>query len=200
VCGTSVTPKGGDAAPVALWVRFRLLFLTMSLFQAPSPDSAMSPAVLLTDDQTRTLRAAVDRIIPADEWGPSASEAGLLPFLNQQLATSLADRLPEYRVGLSALDAEARAAHDGAAFDALTPAAQDALLTSVAAGQTRADWGTLSPPAFFRELVEHTQEGFYASPAGWSLVGFAEDASADETAAAIADGVAATLAQEEAAQ
>ncbi len=163
-------------------------FIAMIIMTTITNSDAAHGSALLTDEQMRVLRAVVDRIIPADEYGPSASEAGLIPFLLRQLETSLADRLPEYRAGLTALDAELRLAHGGLSLSDLAPIAQDALLTEISAGRTHADWGALSPAAFFRELVEHTQEGFYASPHGWKLVGFTEDATPEESAAGIASG------------
>lgn len=130
----------------------------------------------LAPNQTRTLRAAVDRIIPPDDF-PGGWEAGVGDFL-QLLWTREPHFLAEAVQGLDALDREARA-QAGAAFADLSADAQDALLRRVEAGEVRADW-PLPPAAFFALLVRQCMEGFYADPGNggnkdgvsWRMVGF----------------------------
>jgi gluconate 2-dehydrogenase gamma chain len=131
---------------------------------------------LLTDTQTQTLRAAVQRIIPADD-DPGAWQAGGGEFFHRLLMRE-PQFLPTYRYGLDALEAEAQA-DGGDGFSSLTPDAQDALLARVEAGEVRADW-PLDPAAFFRLLVEQTTESFYADPGNggntggvaWAMMGY----------------------------
>ncbi len=131
----------------------------------------------LTDAQTETLAAAMNRVVPPDEF-PGAWDAGAGAYLRKQFGRDLVDVLPVYRLGLDGLDAEARAAH-GQGFAALGPDAQDALLARVEAGEVVAAW--LTPPSrFFGLLVRHTMEGYYADPGNggnkggvaWRMVGF----------------------------
>ena len=131
---------------------------------------------LLTQAQAETLRAAVDRILPADEY-PSGWEAGVGDYF-AHLLTREAPLLFPTQQGLDALDVEARAT-ESAAFAALTPDAQDRLLARVEAGKVRAEW-PLPAPAFFRRLVSQVMEGYYADPGnggnrdgvGWRMVGY----------------------------
>lgn len=131
---------------------------------------------LLDDRQAAALRAAVDRIIPADD-APGGWEAGVGDYF-AHLLTRESRFLSPTRLGLDALDAEARVI-GGASFAALTPSAQDALLSRVEAGEVRADW-PLDAADFFRRLVSQAMEGFYADPgnggnkdgAGWKMVGY----------------------------
>ncbi len=132
----------------------------------------------LTETERETLRAVVDRLIPADQ-DPSGWEAGVGEYLSRQLQGDLAQQISLYRDGLTALEAEARLAHGGLAFAALPPEAQDALLERVEAGSVRAAW-TVSPALFFQQLLQHTVEGYYSDPANggnrdgvaWRMVGF----------------------------
>lgn len=132
---------------------------------------------MLTQPQRATLRALVDRLIPADDF-PSGWEAGVGGYLERQFAGDLSHLLDTYRGGLDALDAEARAT-DGIGFDALAPAAQDELLRRVEAGDVAADW-SVDPAAFFRAAVEHAAEGYYGDPGNggnrdevsWRMIGF----------------------------
>ncbi len=131
---------------------------------------------MFSDTQQRTLRAAVDRIIPADDY-PGGWDAGVGAFLEGLLARE-PRFLPTYRHGLDDLDAEARLT-EGGPFAALATDAQDALLARVEAGEVWAHW-TLDPAAFFRLLVEQTTEGFYADPGNggnrdgvaWDMIGY----------------------------
>ena len=138
--------------------------------------------LLLTPNQTAALRAAVDRILPPDEF-PGGWEAGVGDYLLRQLGPDgdLQRLLPVDRTGLDALDAEARAG-GGTGFADLDATAQDALLARLEAGRAEAPaaWGKVEPALFFRRLVEHSMEGFYGDPgnggnkngAAWDMIGF----------------------------
>ena len=62
---------------------------------------------MLTETQWATLRALIDRLIPADDF-PSGWEAGVGDYLDRQFAGDLSDVVDLYRSGLDALDVEAR--------------------------------------------------------------------------------------------
>ena len=87
---------------------------------------------MLTEPQIATLRALVDRIIPADEF-PSGWQAGVGDYLAGQFERDLRPQLDRYRAGLDALDAEAQAG-SGRRFAELNAEEQDALLRRVEAG------------------------------------------------------------------
>jgi gluconate 2-dehydrogenase gamma chain len=132
---------------------------------------------LFDDLQQQTLRAALDRIIPEDDF-PGAWDAGCADYIAGQLTGQLAHLLPIYHAGLDGLEAEARAAF-AAGFAGLTSERQDALLERIEAGDARANWET-DAKAFFSMLVGHAAEGYYADPAqagnrdraSWRMVGF----------------------------
>jgi len=133
-------------------------------------------SALLSGRQAETLRAAVDRIIPADD-SPGGWEAGVGGYFAHLLTREPQFLFPA-RQGLDALDAEAQAT-EGAPFAALAPGTQDALLARVEAGDVRADW-PLPAGGFFRRLVSQVMEGFYADPGNggnrdgvaWRMVGY----------------------------
>jgi len=132
---------------------------------------------LFNDLQLTTLRATLDRLIPADDF-PGAWEVGCGEYVSRQLSGQLAHLLPDYRVGLDGLNAEA-IAEFGGKFSELNTDQQDALLQRVESGQVRSEW--LTPPAaFFSMLVNHAAEGYYADPGqggnrdriSWKMMGF----------------------------
>jgi gluconate 2-dehydrogenase gamma chain len=62
----------------------------------------------LTDDTDyKTVKAVFDRLMPADELGPSASGAGCLDFLDAQLAGRFGEGQSLYRDSMSTRSASA---------------------------------------------------------------------------------------------
>ncbi len=124
-----------------------------------------------------TLRAAIDRIIPADDF-PGAWDAGAGDYIRRQLAGDLCHLAPLMDAGLASLDAEARTVA-GCPFAALSPDGQDRLLADVEHGVVFTSW-PISPEEFFAMLVRLTAEGYYGDPGNggnreavsWRMVGY----------------------------
>jgi hypothetical protein len=150
----------------------------------PAPGTAVASAQppaesfeTLTADEGATLRAVVARLIPSDERGPGALEAGAATYIDRALAGPLAGSLEAYRGGLAALDRYARSSR-AARFAALDPADQDALLSDLEANVATG----FSPgaAAFFNLLLTHTVQGTFSDPAhggnvdfiGWRMLGY----------------------------
>jgi gluconate 2-dehydrogenase gamma chain len=109
---------------------------------------------VLTEDEARTLAAACDQIVPRDQ-DPGASDAGVVNFIDRQLATRRKKDVGLWRTGLAGLDAAARRGH-GARFADLSGAAQAAVLQAVERDEASA--------AFFRRLRDFTMMGYYGDP------------------------------------
>lgn len=117
----------------------------------------------LSEEEALTLAAACDRIVPPDQ-DPGAAQAGVVRFVDRQLATRLKKQRPRWQAGLRGLDASARRRH-GKPFAELPEAAQTALLQDVEKGAVEAaDWTGVEPTAFFALLREHSMMGFYGDP------------------------------------
>jgi gluconate 2-dehydrogenase gamma chain len=147
------------------------------------------------------INAACARLIPNDENGPGAIEAGVPQYIDRQMGTPWAEGAlyymqgpflaakPEfgnqsaltpkqqYRLGIKAVD-EAVQAATGKAFAALPPADQDDWLKKIEKGEVKSD--ALSLKSFFTLfLLRNTLEGFFGDPlyggnkdmAGWKLIG-----------------------------
>ncbi|RJS94845.1 gluconate 2-dehydrogenase subunit 3 family protein [Salinisphaera sp. Q1T1-3] len=147
--------------------------------------------VFFKADEWRFIKAAVDRLIPADDTGPGALEANVPVFLDLQLASDYGEaaswymqgpfvpdapsvfgyQLPYtpaelYRAAIAAIDAHCRKAH-GDAFAALTTADQEHVLSSLENGDIQlpdTDRGPLPARSFFGFLLKNTKEGFLADP------------------------------------
>jgi len=167
------------------------------------PHSVASQALsYFTAAEFAFTEAAVGRLIPADELGPGAKEAGVAFFIDQQIAGSFGraetwymlgpwkEGTPEqgyqlkltpaqlYRVSIQSIDEYCRHTFNKKTFAELGADNQDKTLHGLEAGEI----GLPDAPAkeFFALLWQNTNEGFFADPiyggnrnfAGWKLIGF----------------------------
>lgn len=172
---------------------------------APGPPLPAAPSAethaYLTKSEVEFLEAALARLIPADELGPGAREAGVATFIDRQLAGEFGTAAREYRLGpwpegtpqqgdqsrltpqelyrvaIAEIDERCLGLH-GQRFAALTPPQQDEVLKGLEEGTFTL--ASAKARSFFGLLWRNTQEGFFADPlyggnrdkAGWRLVGF----------------------------
>jgi gluconate 2-dehydrogenase gamma chain len=132
----------------------------------------------LNDEDSATVAAFAERIMPGAPGKPGATDAGVLNYIDLALAGAYADQQDFYRRGLAALNRYCLATYN-APFVKLDPAKQDAVITALEDGKaTGFTWP--SAQAFFTTVRMHTMEGMFADPvyggnkdfAGWILVGF----------------------------
>jgi len=155
----------------------------------------------LTAPEIAFLDAAVERLIPTDELGPGARDAGVTVYIDRQLFSAWGthgrnyrsgpwrDGTPEqgyqsrltpqeiYRIGIREINDHCRATHKSP-FDQLQPERQDAVLKALEKDEIALP--SLSAKLFFTLLWRNTEEGYFADPmyggnrgkAGWKLLGF----------------------------
>jgi gluconate 2-dehydrogenase gamma chain len=107
---------------------------------------------VFTDDEARTVDAICEQLIPAD-GDPGAHDAGVVNFIDIQLATHLRRHRRAYREGIAKLDATSRARF-GRRFTDLSSDQATELLSDL---DQNAD-------AFFELILTHTRQGFYGDP------------------------------------
>lgn len=171
---------------------------TASAPQAFSP----GPYRFFDADEVKFIDAAVARLVPADELGPGAKEAGATTFVDRQLAGSYgsADRwymqgpwdqgtesqgyqtrftpAQFYRAAVKAIDAYCRNTYKSQAFAELSAEAQDHVLSGLQNDEIKL--AGVNGKAFFDLLLQNTIEGFFSDPiyggnrdmVGWKLIGF----------------------------
>ena len=145
-------------------------------------ESVLVPLRFFTGQEARIIAAACERIFPRDATGPGATDAGVVVYIDRQLAgpygrdthryitPPFRDSVPQhgyqgretprdtYRVGIRALGDFA----------------------SLSAGEQDAKLATIEHSRFFILLRAHTIEGVFSDPihggntnlVGWTLVGF----------------------------
>ncbi|MBB3102965.1 gluconate 2-dehydrogenase subunit 3 family protein [Azomonas macrocytogenes] len=166
-----------------------------------APASHYEPSYFTAEEWT-FLHAAVARLIPTDERGPGAIEAGVPEYIDRQMGTSYANgslwymqgpfnanAAPEfgyqlklspkevYRLGIAAADNWCHQQH-GKLFAQLDAATQDAALKQFESGKVAFE--QLPAKTFFTQLLQNTKEGFFCDPmhggnknmVGWKLINF----------------------------
>ncbi len=169
--------------------------------QAAAP-RAFDGARFFTAPERRCIDAITARLIPSDDTGPGAREAGVVDFIDNQLAGFFgrgdrwymkgpfregtkeqgyqSEHAPAalYRAAIRALDTHCAKQFGGRAFADLSPDEQDKTLTGLEKGEVKLDG--VSAQTFFKLVRENTIEGFFCDPVyggnrdmvGWRAVGF----------------------------
>jgi gluconate 2-dehydrogenase gamma chain len=164
--------------------------------------SGAAPAPFLTDAEKRFVDAAVARLIPNDDLGAGAKEAGVTTFIDRQLAGAYGradswymqgpwqDGVPSqgyqsrlnpaqmYRTAIAAIDRHCTNSYSGKSFADLLPDEQDKVLGGLESGDITLDGANAK--TFFELFLQNTIEGFFSDPiyggnrdmVGWTLIGF----------------------------
>jgi gluconate 2-dehydrogenase gamma chain len=151
--------------------------------QEKSTRTLKIPLRFFTEEEALIVAAAASRIIPTDDSGPGANEAGVVIFIDRQLAGPYGRDRYRYTQGPFEEDAAPEFGYQGKAtpketyreglkglegFDKLSPEEQDKKLMQI------------ERTHFFALLRQNTIEGMFSDPlhggnvdmVGWQLVGF----------------------------
>lgn len=134
---------------------------------------------VFTDDEWATLKAVCARLLPQPpERTSPVPVAALIDRKMQGSGDGYRDaRLPPmreaWRLGLSAIEAEAAARH-ARPFHQLSADEQDALLTAVQNGYAaHPAWAGMKPELFFaKRMLPDCVGAYYGHPTAWNEIGF----------------------------
>jgi gluconate 2-dehydrogenase gamma chain len=125
--------------------------------------SSLRPYQFFTEAEAKSLIAMCEQIIPRDDT-PGATDAGVIFYIDRQLAGPLDRHQQPYRSGLAAVRKTCLQGYK-APFEELAFEQQTDALRQIEAGRVPPElWGELSPQAFFGLVLDHTRQGFYGSP------------------------------------
>jgi len=148
------------------------------------------------------VQAAVARLIPSDDTGPGAIEAGVPEFIDRQMEGVFGHaalwytqapfvpssplfgyqgKMPPrevYRAGIAATDAWCKQQKGGKRFAELDAAAQDEVLKGLEGGSIQ--FAEVGAKDFFTFLLQNTKEGYFSDPihggnknaVAWTMIGF----------------------------
>src|SRR5438309_5015564 len=151
--------------------------------KSAQPKTVRIPLRFFTESEAAIVAAVASRIFPSDDTGPGAQEAGVVIFIDRQLAGPWGRDARRYthepfEDGLAAefgyqgkatpREVYRQGLKDLAGFDALPPAQQDEKLKHI------------DDSIFFTLLRRNTIEGMFCDPihggnvdmVGWQLIGF----------------------------
>lgn len=166
------------------------------------PNKAPGTYVFFTAAEAAFVEAASARLIPQDELGAGAIEAGVPGFIDSQLAGDYGQasrwymqgpwaageptqgyqtRMTPaalYRAAIREVDAAVGQSPNRSVFSALNAADQDQWLERLEKGDVALP--TADAKTFFTMLLQNTKEGFWSDPVyggnrdmvGWKLIGF----------------------------
>ena len=164
-------------------------------------DEAPYKPAFFSESELAFLEAACDRLIPSDEHGAGAIEAGVLEFLDRHMQTPYAagdiwymqgpfvESKPQFgyqgklalkdiiRVGIADFDAHCKKAF-GKLFKELTHGQQEDLLKQAEAGKL--EFANISSKLFFKHLLGETKNGYFSDPihggnknmVSWKMIGY----------------------------
>lgn len=122
----------------------------------------MTSFMIFNPHQSRTASAIFDCMFPANSHSPSATEIGVVEYVDRALAGAYSDDAENYRLGLAALD-QASMRLCGKAFADADSQQQSQLITALERNDLP-ELRTPNPRAFFDTLRAHLQEGLFADP------------------------------------
>jgi gluconate 2-dehydrogenase gamma chain len=152
--------------------RRKFLTVAVPLYAAgPLYVYAAGPLQTFSREEASIVEALCDQVVPADDT-PGAKQAGVLYYIDRQLAGPLHRFQTAYHSGLSQLR-DACLGRTGRDFTDLPFPEQTKFLQEVEAGRVE------KLDSFWRLVIDHTMQGFYGSPAhggnrdevSWEMLG-----------------------------
>jgi gluconate 2-dehydrogenase gamma chain len=119
--------------------------------------------MFLSDDEASVMGSIADQIIPPDEW-PGGRDAGVVTFIDRQLAGPYRRFQQDYRKGLAAIT-DTCVRRYGKHFEALTGGQQTSFLQDMESGRLEeGTWKNGFHRRFFELLRSHSLQAYYGSP------------------------------------
>jgi len=178
LAGAAAVLPAGLAAKASETAALPVLDVRASL-ESRSVETPARARQTLSVAEFEILTAMVARIIPADELGPGAREAGAQFYIDRELGGALSEQKEAYQIGLAALDRYSRYSR-GRPFVELSETDQDSVLIDCQGGSATATGAGFagSSGQFFNMVRSHTLQGTFSDPyyggnrdfVGWDLL------------------------------
>ena len=127
----------------------------------------------MTDAQRQTTKALADTIFPADEYGPAASEVGVVEMVDEWISAPYPDQRNDRPLILQGLEwtEQESAKRFNMRFADLDDAQRRAICDDIAfAGKAQPRFK--GPARFFARFRSICAGAYYATPAGWKALGY----------------------------
>ena len=135
-----------------------------SILLMPSCFRQESSWLFFTDAEAACVTALCEQIIPADEHGGGATEAGVIHYIDRQLLAVFDYDQVVYQMGIAALQATCLELYDQR-FESLERETQKAICFKLEKNEfPENNWGELEQSRFFNLVIRHAMQGFYGPP------------------------------------
>lgn len=127
----------------------------------------------MTADQKKTATALADVILPKDQYGPAASEVGVVAMIDEWVSAPYPQQQGDKGVileGLAWLEADAKQRF-GKAFSELDAGQHHEICDDICYART-AKQQFKKPAAFFARFRSLAASAYYATPPGWEAIGY----------------------------
>lgn len=122
-----------------------------------------APYRFFSEAEASLLIAICEQIIPRDDT-PGATDAGVIYYIDRQMAGPFVRHQQSYRLGLASFRQTCLQLFK-AGFEGLPFEKQTDVLRMIEAGKAPAElWPGTSQQDFFNLVLDHTRQGFYGSP------------------------------------
>lgn len=122
-----------------------------------------SPWRFFTEEETKTVIAFAEQIIPKDN-DPGATEANIINFIDKQLVGPYTRFQEMYKNGIPALEQSAQRILRKYFYE-MNSNEQIHFMEQMEAGNLPEEyWQEVSQQRFFNLMLDHTMQGFYGSP------------------------------------
>jgi gluconate 2-dehydrogenase gamma chain len=135
-----------------------------SIMLMPSCLHQEGPYQFFTPGEANCVIALCEQIIPGDQYGGGATEAGVIRYIDRQLVAVFDYDQLIYQQGVEALQQTCLELY-GKRFENLDQDLQLQVLNTIESNELPVHhWGDLDPLRFFRLVINHTMQGFYGAP------------------------------------
>lgn len=148
----------------------RRAFLRSSLYAfggvlfLPSCLKNYTPFLFFTEDEATLMAEICEQIIPEEENGPGATQAGVIYYIDKQLHEVFHQDKQAYREGLMAIQASCIDIYD-TYFEELGRDQQISFLNKMEANDLPGNyWKDHAASGLFAMMVRHSMQGFYGPP------------------------------------
>jgi gluconate 2-dehydrogenase gamma chain len=123
-----------------------------------------SPYLFFTPLEASAVIALCEQIIPSDEHGGGATEAGVIHYIDRQLVAVFDYDQLVYQRGIDAIQSACLELY-GSRFEQLDGELQHDLMEKMEAGTLPEEhWVEVGQQRFFRLVTAHAMQGFYGAP------------------------------------
>lgn len=130
----------------------------------PSCAHEIGPYRFFSEEEANCIIAISEQVIPSDQFGPGATTAGVIFYIDKQLVEIFTWDQETYKHSIKAVQASSLKLY-GELFENLDFDTQTQFLLKMESNQLPDEyWQKIKASDFFSLVIDHTKQGFYGPP------------------------------------